>query len=243
MKKTALVTGGSRGIGAAVVRKLCLDGFRVAINYNLSEQRANDLCSELCSEGFEVIALKCDVSSPDEVKRLFAEINKVFGGIDVLVNNAGISLWGLFDETTDAQWNEVIDINLKGTFNCCREALAYMLSEKHGRIINISSVWGQTGASCEAVYSASKAGIIGLTKALAKEYAPSNITVNCVSPGVIETDMMNRFSTEEKEAICEDIPFGRMGTPEEVASAVSFFASEQACYITGQVLGVNGGLV
>ncbi len=243
MKKTAFVTGGAKGIGAAVVKKLCEDGFQVAVNYRTSEQRALALCSELALSGYEAFPVKCDVSDASEVKKAVEYIAEKTGSIDVLVNNSGISLWGLFDTTTDSQWNEVIGTNLTGTFNCCREVLPYMLKNKYGRIINISSVWGQTGASCEAVYSASKSGIIGLTKALAKEYALSGITVNCISPGVIDTDMMNRFSNEEKKDICEDIPMGRMGTPEETAFAVSFFADENASYITGQVLGVNGGMV
>lgn len=243
MKKTAFVTGGAKGIGAAIVKKLCEDGFTVAVGYCTSEQRASAFCSELVYSGYEAFPVKCDVSSSDYVKKAVSHIIGRTGNIDVLVNNSGVSLWGLFDTTSDSQWDEVIDTNLRGTFNCCREVLPLMLKNKYGRIINISSVWGQVGASCEAVYSASKAGIIGLTKALAKEYALSGITVNCVCPGVIDTDMMKRFSEEEKEAICEEIPMNRMGAPEEAAFAVSFFADERASYVTGQILGVNGGSV
>ncbi len=243
MKRVALVTGGAKGIGAAIVKRLCEDGYSVAINYNKSEQRALSLCSFCASEGFTVLPVKCDVSDSGDVGRMFSEIEEKLGTVEVLVNNAGISLWGLFDTVTDDEWNSVIGTNLTGTFNCTRRAVPSMLKNKYGRIINISSVWGQEGASCEAVYSASKAGIIGLTKALAKEYAPSGITVNCICPGVIDTDMMSRFSDEEKAGICEDIPMERMGTPEEVAEAVSFFANEKASYVTGQILGVNGGMV
>ena len=243
MKKVALVTGGATGIGRAIVKKLCEDGFSVAINYNKSEQSALSLCSECALNGFSVFAVKCDISSSADVKNMFSAVEERLGSVDVLVNNAGVSLWGLFDETTDEQWQSTLDINLKGTFNCSRQALSSMLRNKYGRIINISSVWGRVGASCEAVYSASKAGIIGLTKALAKEYAPSGITVNCIAPGVIKTDMMSRFSDEEIEAICEDIPIGRMGLPEDVALAVSFFADERASYITGQTLGVDGAMI
>lgn len=243
MKKTALVTGGAKGIGAAIVKKLCEDGFTVAVNFFNSEQRAQALCSELTCAGFDVFSVKGDVSSSEDVGNMFSCIKERAGNVDVLVNNSGISLWGLFQDTKESEWESVIDTNLKGTFNCCREALPSMINNNYGRIINISSVWGQIGASCEAVYSASKAGIIGLTKALAKESALSGVTVNCVCPGVIDTDMMNRFSEEEKNDICEEIPMGRMGTPEEVAEAVSFFASEKASYITGQILGVNGGTV
>lgn len=243
MKRTALVTGGAKGIGAEIVKKLCEDGFSVAVNYNFSEQRARLLCSELISSGYDALPVKCDVSSAAEVKNMVKTVKEHFGGIDVLVNNAGVSLWGLFDTVSDKEWDETVGANLKGAFNCSREVLPLMLSCKYGRIINISSVWGQTGASCEAVYSASKAGIIGLTKALAKEYALSGITVNCVSPGVIDTDMMSRFSEEDKASICDDIPIGRMGHGRDVAHAVSFFASEASSYITGQILGVNGGMV
>lgn len=243
MKKVALVTGGAKGIGAAIVKKLCEDGYSVAINYNSSEQRAQALCSECALNGFSVIAVKCDVSSSDSVNEMFSEIEQKLGKVSVLVNNAGVSLWGLFDMTSDSEWKSTLDANLTGTFNCTRRAIPAMISSKYGRIINISSVWGQVGASCEAVYSASKAGIIGLTKALAKEYAPSGITVNCIAPGVIDTDMMSRFSNEEKASICEDIPAGRMGTPEEIAFSVAFLADEKASYITGQTLGINGGMV
>ena len=243
MKRVALVTGGAKGIGAAIVKKLCKDGYSVAINYNKSEQRALSLCSFCASEGFTVLPVRCDVSSSSEVEKMFTEIEEKLGSVEVLINNAGISLWGLFDTVTDEQWAEIIGTNLTGTFNCTRRAVPAMLKNKYGRIINISSVWGQEGASCEAAYSASKAGVIGLTKALAKEYAPSGITVNCICPGVIDTDMMSRFSDEEKADICEDIPAGRMGSPEEVAEAVSFFASENSSYVTGQILGVNGGML
>ncbi len=243
MKKVALVTGGAKGIGAAIVKKLCKDGYSVAINYNKSEQRALSLCSFCASEGFTALPVRCDVSSSSEVEKMFTEIEEKLGTVEVLVNNAGISIWGLFDTVTDEQWAEIIGTNLTGTFNCTRRAVPAMLKNKYGRIINISSVWGQEGASCEAAYSASKAGVIGLTKALAKEYAPSGITVNCICPGVIDTDMMSRFSDEEKAEICEDIPAGRMGSPEEVAEAVSFFASENSSYVTGQILGVNGGMI
>ena len=243
MKRVALVTGGAKGIGAAIVKKLCEDGYSVAINYNSSEHRAQALCSECALNGFSVIAVKCDVSSSESVNEMFNEIEQKLGKVSVLVNNAGVSLWGLFDMTSDGEWKNTIDANLTGTFDCTRRAVPGMISSKYGRIINISSVWGQVGASCEAVYSASKAGIIGLTKALAKEYAPSGITVNCIAPGVIDTDMMSRFTDEEKASICEDIPAGRMGSPEEIAFAVSFLADEKASYITGQTLGINGGMV
>ncbi len=243
MNKVALVTGAGKGIGAAIVKKLCEDGFSVAINYNTSEQRALSLCSFCESEGFDVLPVRCDISSSAEVERMFTEIEEKLGNVNVLVNNAGVSLWGLFDTVTDEEYEKLIGSNLTGTFNCTRRAIPSMLRGKYGRVINISSVWGQTGASCEAVYSMTKAGLIGLTKALAKEYAPSGITVNCITPGVIDTDMMSRFSDEEKAAICEEIPTGTMGTPEDVANTVSFFADSKSSYITGQILGINGGMI
>ncbi len=243
MNKVALVTGGAKGIGEAIVRRLCFDGFSVAVNYSSSELKAKALCEELNSQGFCAVSVKCDVSDASQVKEMFSFVNEQLGSVDVLVNNAGVSLWGLFDLVTDSQWEDTVSVNLKGAFNCSREALPFMVKRKYGRIINISSVWGQCGASCEAVYSATKAGIIGLTKALAKEYALSSITVNCVSPGVIDTDMMSRFTDEEKALIAEDIPMGRMGSPRDVAEAVAFFAGARSGYITGQILGVNGGTV
>ena len=161
----------------------------------------------------------------------------------MLVNNAGVAIRSFFDETTDEQWRRVTDTNLTGAFNCARAASKQMLRQKSGRIINISSMWGQTGASCEVAYSASKAGVIGLTKALAKELAPSGITVNCVCPGVIDTDMMASFSQEDRCLIADDIPLGRFGSPDDIANAVAFFADERSSFVTGQILGVNGGSV
>lgn len=241
--KTALVTGGAKGIGAAIVRKLCLDGFSVALDYNLSEERALSLSSDLVSEDFDVFALKCDVSSSSEVSKMIDIVKDRWGKIDVLVNNAGVELWGLFDEVSDTEWQKLIGANLTGAFNCCRAVLPSMINRKYGRIVNIASIWGQAGASCEVAYSASKAGIIGLTKALAKEAALSGITVNCVSPGAIKTDMMKRYTEQEIADFCEEIPVGFLGKPEDVAEAVAFFASEKNSYITGQVLGVNGGYI
>lgn len=241
--KTALVTGGGRGIGAAVVKKLCLEKYRVALNYFASEERAFTLSSELLSEGRSVFPIKADVASPEQVRRMIKEVVDRFGKIDALVNNAGAQLWGPFDTVADEEWQRLIGVNLSGVFNCCREALPFMIKAKYGRIVNIASVWGQTGASCEVAYSASKAGVIGLTKALARETALSGITVNCVSPGAIKTDMLERFAEAEIKALCEEIPAGRLGTPDEVANAVAFFADEKNSYITGQVLGVNGGYV
>ncbi len=241
--RTALVTGGAKGIGAAAVRLLCEQGYRTAIHYHTSEEKALALSSFLVSKGYDAFPVQADVTDPEQVKKMVETVLSRSSSIDVLVNNAGVDHWQLFDTVTDEQWRRVIDADLTGAFYCCRAVLPGMLRQKYGRIVNIGSVWGQEGASCEVVYSAAKAGVIGLTKALARETALSGITVNCVSPGAVDTDMMKRFSGEETAAFCEEIPMGRLGTPEEVAHAVAFFASEQASYITGQVLGVNGGMV
>lgn len=234
MKKTALVTGGTGGIGQAICRKLAEDGYYVIINYLNSEEKAQKLAEEISGR-----AIKADVSNIEEVERMSRET----GRTDLLVNNAGISEIDLFTSISREKSRCIMDINLGGTLNCSRIFLPSMIHEKSGCIINISSMWGQVGASCEVDYSTSKAGIIGFTKALAKEVAPSGIRVNCVSPGFIMTEMNSRFTDEELSAIKEEIPLGIFGTPEHVADAVSFLASDSAEYITGQVIAVNGGMV
>ncbi len=241
--KIAVVTGGATGIGEAIVRTLCRDGFSVAIVYNSSDVKAKLLTSELSSLNYDVKAFKADVSSSADIRKLYESIRNAMGKVNLIVNNAGIAQQILFTDISDDEWNRMININLTGAFNVCRSFIPDMISEKQGRIINISSMWGQVGASCEVHYSASKAGLIGMTKALAQELAPSGITVNCVAPGAIETKMMASFSQEDKAALCEEIPMGRLGTAQEVAEAVAFLASEKASYITGQVLAVNGGMV
>ena len=241
-KKTALVTGGAKGIGAAVCRALAKDGYNIALNFNTSENEAIRLKNEL-STITSVEIFKADVSDSADVKKMFSEIENIFGGVDVLVNNAGISEQALFTDITDEMWQKMIGTNLTGAFNCCRCALPYMIREKSGSIINIASMWGEVGASMEVHYSAAKAGLIGLTKALAKEVGLSGITVNAVSPGVVLTDMMAQFSDEDKKVLADETPMGVLGTPEDIAAAVSFLASEKARYITGQVVSVNGGFV
>lgn len=241
--RVALVTGGASGIGEAVVRQLCQDGFSVAVIYNRSEAEAHALASELSAKGSNVSVFKADVSSSEQVNSAVNEIKEKLGTPYILVNNSGIAQQKLFTDITDEDWKTMLDVNLSGTFYMCRAVLPFMIHEKAGRIINISSMWGQVGASCEVHYSASKAGVIGLTKALAQEVAPSGITVNCVAPGAVETKMMASFSDEDKAALCEEIPVGRLGKPDEIASAVSFLASDNASYITGQIIGVNGGMV
>ena len=241
-KKTALVTGGAKGIGSAICRALAIDGYKIAINYNSSQTEAVDLKNEL-SAITEVEIFKADVSDSKQVREMFSENEKVFGGVDVLVNNAGIAGQMLFTDITDEMWQKMINVNLSGAFYCCREALKFMINKKSGRIINIASMWGETGASMEVHYSASKAGLIGLTKALAKEVGLSGVTVNAVSPGVIMTDMMKSFSEADIAVLKDETPLNSLGTAENVADAVSFLASEKADFITGQVISVNGGFV
>ena len=243
--KTVIVTGGSRGIGKAIVYAFANAGYNVILNYNNSEQSAKNIVEDLKDCKGIVEMVRADVSSRDQVDAMIEYVNKEFGGIDVIVNNAGVSHVGLFDETTEEEFRKVIDVNLMGVFNVTQSALKEcMLSKKDGCIINISSVWGISGASCEVAYSASKAGVIGLTKGLAKELAPSNITVNAIAPGAIATDMMYKEYTEKEiSEIEKDIPMGRLGTPVEVANLALYLASENARYITGQVISPNGGMV
>ncbi|MBE6800108.1 MAG: SDR family oxidoreductase [Ruminococcaceae bacterium] len=240
--KVALVTGGARGIGRAICRSLANDGFKIAINYNNSEKEATSLKDELSAIA-EVEAFKCDVSYSNSVKEMFAEISRTLGNVNVLVNNAGIAEQALFTDITDEMWQRMINTNLSGAFYCSREALKNMINEKNGVIINIASMWGEVGASMEVHYSTAKAGLIGMTKALAKEVGLSGVRVNAVSPGVVLTDMMNSFSEEDKEILKEETPLNTLGTPEDIADAVSFLVSDKARFITGQVLSVNGGFV
>lgn len=241
--KTAIVTGGAGGIGSAIVKRLCREGCSVAINYRTSEEKAEALSSLLNCEGYDVFTVQADVSVPAEAKKLVDTVVARNGSVDILVNNAGVEYWGLFSDMTDGDIARVTAADFTAPHLMCREVIPYMVKNKQGRIVNISSVWGQCGASCEVMYSSAKAGIIGLTKALSQELAPSGITVNCVAPGAIKTSMLDRFSPDELAAFCEDVPVGRLGTPEEVAAAVAFFAADENSYITGQVLGVNGGML
>lgn len=242
--KTALITGASRGIGTACAIALAKCGYNIVLNYNNSEEKAFALKKIIEDNyGVAVLAVKADVADKAQVDDMVEKALDNFKNIDVLVNNAGVSLLKLFTDTTVDEWNKVIATNLTSVYNCCNTVLQNMIRNHSGSIINISSMWGQVGASCEVAYSASKAGVIGLTKALAKEVAPSNIRVNCVAPGVIMTDMMSSFSDEDLELIREDIPMGEIGTAKNVADTVAFLASDRAQYITGQVIGVNGGMV
>ena len=240
--KVALVTGGAKGIGGAICRSLAKDGLKIAVNYNNSEKEAIALKNEL-SQITEVEIYKCDVSDSSAVKEMFSRISKELGNVNVLVNNAGIAEQSLFTDITDEMWQKMIGTNLSGAFYCAREAAKTMISEKDGVIINIASMWGEVGASTEVHYSAAKAGLIGLTKALAKEVGLSGVRVNAVSPGVVLTDMMSGFSESDKDVLREETPLNTLGTPDDIAQAVSFLVSDKARFITGQVLSVNGGFV
>ncbi len=242
--KTALVTGASRGIGTACAIALAKSGYNIILNYNKSEEKAKNLAQIIADNySVDVLIYKADVSDKAQVDEMVKEALSRFERIDVLVNNAGISLSKLFTDTTVDEWNNVIGVNLSSVYNVTHAVLPCMISAHRGSVINISSMWGQVGASCEVAYSASKAGVIGLTKALAKEVAPSNVRVNCVAPGVIMTDMMSEYSEDDLELIKEEIPMCQFGTAKNVADAVAFLASDKAQYITGQVLSVNGGMV
>lgn len=241
--RTVLITGASRGIGAQTARLFAENGYRVIINYNRSEKAAKELLNELTAKGFDVRIIKADVSKTDEVTAMFTDINRQYGGVDILVNNAGIAQTKLFTDITDEDWERMIATNLSSAFYCCRAALPYMIRNHYGRIINLSSMWGQVGGSCEVHYSAAKAGIIGLTKALAMEEGLSGITVNCVAPGVIRTDMTSNLSEEDFKVLSEETPTGTIGTPEDIARTILFLADDRSSFITGQVIGVNGGFV
>lgn len=235
--KTVLITGGSRGIGAACAKAFAQDGYRVILNYKNSRAEAEALAKAL--HGYPVCA---DVSDPDQVRAMFEEVRRNVGTVDVLVNNAGIAQFAMFDALSDTQWHSVLDVILSGAFYCTRSALPDMIHKKNGAIVNVSSIWGICGSACEVAYSAAKAGLIGMTKALAKEVAPSGISVNCVAPGMIDTEMNHCLDAETVRAICEETPLGRMGTAEEVAKTVLYLANG-GHFITGQVISPNGGLV
>lgn len=235
--KTALVTGGSCGIGAAVCRRLAEDGFRVVVHFNRNKEKAEALARELTEKtSLPHLALPAELAERAQVEELF----RLVGPVDVLVNNAGIAQQKLFTDITEDDWRRMFAVDVDGVFRCCQCALPHMIHEKSGCIINIASIWGEIGASCEVHYSAAKAAVIGLTKALAKELGPSHIRVNCVSPGVIDTEMNAMFDKETMRDLCESTPLGRIGSPEDIAAAVSFLASDAASFITGQTLSVNG---
>ena len=234
--KNVLITGGSRGIGRACVEKFAREGYAVSFIYNNSDAQAAELSAETGA-----FAIKADISNPDEARVAVANAIEQMGSIDILVNNAGISLIKLFTDTTDEDYYNIMNTNLGGTFFVSREVSKNMISNHSGRIINIGSMWGKTGASCEVTYSASKAAVEGFTKALAKELGPSGIAVNCIEPGVIETEMNASLDKATVDSLCSETPVGRMGTPEEVARFIYDIATEKSGFLTGQIIGFDGG--
>ena len=236
-----LITGGSRGIGAAAVRAFAAQGANVAFTYHTNQAAAAALVQELRPAC--VTTIPCDAADPAQVREVVRQAEAAIGPLTVLVCNAGIAQSKLFTELTDEDWRRMMGVDLDGPFYFSHAVLPGMIRRKYGRILFVSSMWGQTGGSCEVHYSAAKAGVIGLCKALAKEEGPSGITVNCVAPGVIDTDMMACYTPEDKAALAEETPVGRLGTAEEIARTLVFLAGEDAGYITGQVIGQNGGLV
>ena len=243
MKEAVLVTGASRGIGLATAQLFAAKGHPVVLNYNHSRESAFAAARDINAAGGMAAAIQADVSRPNEVDNLFAEAENQLGCIGILVNNAAVARQCLFTDITYSEWRDTFAVNVDGMFHCSQRALPSMLRQHRGCIINISSMWGQVGASCEVLYSSTKAAVIGLTKALAQEVGPSGIRVNCVAPGVIDTDMNAHLSADDLEALKEATPLMRLGTPQDVAEAICFLSSDQASFLTGQVLSPNGGMV
>ena len=240
-KRVVLITGASNGIGKEMALEFAKKGYCVAINYNKSKTNAVKLVEELLGKGYRAMCVKCDVSDYNEVELMINNVIKTFGHIDVLINNAGVALEKVLIDTNEKDIENIIKTNLYGTINCTKFASEHMASRNYGNIINISSVWGIFGASGESIYSASKGGIVTFTKAMAKELAYNGINVNCIAPGVVDTNMMNAYTKEEKQQIKNDIPLRRFAKPKEIARLALFLASKDASYITGQVIQIDGG--
>ena len=243
MRHTALVTGGSRGIGRGIVRELAREGWDVCVNYIQNQEAARAAVEEIRALGQNALAVQADVADGAAVAEMVRLAERELGPVSLGVNNAGMAGQAQFQDITDEMWNRYLAVNLGGARNTIRAVLPGMLSEKRGCIVNISSIWGLRGASCEVAYACTKAAIIALTRSLAMELAPSGIRVNCVAPGVINTDMVQVLGQETLRDLAEQTPLGRLGTPEDIAHAVAFFASEKASFITGQVLGADGGFI
>lgn len=242
--KTVLITGSSRGIGYETAKRFAQNDYNVAINYNTGKEPAQKLFDEIRSAGGCAKIFGADVSDALQAEKMVESIVAEFGGIDVLVNNAGIALrQGLFTDFSVDDAKKVFDTNVFGMMNCARAVIPHMVRQKSGKIINVSSVWGICGGSCEVIYSSAKAAVIGFTKALARELAPSGINVNCIAPGMINTDMNSHLSKEDIDAFCEEVPLGRVGLPKDVAESVLYLASDGADYITGQTIVVDGGII
>lgn len=237
--KTVIVTGGSRGIGAAIVVELAKNNYNVVLNYNNSEEKAKKIQKDLKEQGINIEIFKADVSKREDVKKLVNFTIEKYNNIDILINNAGIDQIKPFMDITNEDWNKIIQTNLNSVFYCSQEVLRNMIHNKKGCIINISSIWGITGASCEVAYSVSKAGIDGMTKALAKEMGLSNIRVNSIAPGIVDTDMNKELSFEELQELKNEIPLGRIAAPEEIVKSVKWLIDDE--YVTGQIISVNGG--
>lgn len=242
-EKTVLITGASRGIGAAAAREFARAGYAVAVNYCRSGERALALVEELRGAGHNALAVQADVSDREQVRKMVDNVLEKFCQLDTLVCNAGVGLTGMFCDMTQEQWRRLFAVNVEGTIHCIQSVLPHMVHRKAGKIVTMSSMWGVTGGSCEVGYSAAKGAVIALTRALAKELGPSGITVNCVAPGVIDTEMNAALGPQDLAALAEETPLGRIGSPEEVARTILFLASEGADFLTGQVLQPNGGLV
>lgn len=243
--KNVLITGGTGGIGSAIAAEFARAGYNVAIHTHSKPQKAEELADELEQNfGIKALAVSADVSCQQSVSDMFNILETEFGNIDVLINNAGIAQQKLFTDISAEEWRTMLGVNLDSVFFCCKEVLKrFMLKNHSGVILNISSMWGQVGASCEVHYSAAKAGVIGLTKALAKEVGLSGVRVNCICPGVVMTDMMKSFDEDTINALKEEAPLNTLGTPQDIADAAAFLCSDKARFITGQVLGVNGGFI
>ena len=239
VNKVVVVTGGSRGIGAKIVKTLANENYKVILNYNNSKEQAEKIQQELLEQGKEIEIIKADVSKKEEAEKLIQFAINKFNKIDILINNAGISQEGLFTDVTEEEWQKIINTNLNSVFYCNQQALKYMIQEQQGCIINISSIWGETGASCEVAYSTTKAAINGMTKALAKEVGPSNIRVNAIAPGIIDTDMNKNLTIEERKQIKEQIPLNRIGKAIDIAKCVKWLVEDE--YTTGQIISINGG--